>query len=80
MNLLNIILFYQVAPKGLSCVFTAMCAACSTEHAIQMAFIKYAERRRCGKDFTDEEKKSALFNKPPGCPKLSILSFEGILI
>ncbi|KOX71399.1 4-aminobutyrate aminotransferase, mitochondrial [Melipona quadrifasciata] len=66
-----------VAPKGLPCVFTAMCAACSTEHAIQMAFIKYAERRRRGKDFTDEEKKSALFNKPPGCPELSILSFEG---
>ncbi|CAD1468250.1 unnamed protein product, partial [Heterotrigona itama] len=67
----------QVAPKGLPCVFTTMCAACSTEHAIQMAFIKYAERRRRGKDFTDEEKKSAPFNKPPGCPELSILSFEG---
>ncbi|XP_034188252.1 4-aminobutyrate aminotransferase, mitochondrial [Osmia lignaria lignaria] len=66
-----------VAPKGLPCVFTAMCGACSNEHAIQMAFIKYAERRRRGKDFTDEEKKSAPCNKPPGCPELSILSFEG---
>ncbi|OAD55637.1 4-aminobutyrate aminotransferase, mitochondrial [Eufriesea mexicana] len=66
-----------VAPKGLPCVFTAMCGACSTEHAIQMAFIKYAERRRRGSSFTKEEKKSAPFNKPPGCPELSILSFEG---
>ncbi|XP_068969020.1 4-aminobutyrate aminotransferase, mitochondrial-like [Bombus flavifrons] len=66
-----------VAPKGLPCIFTAMCGACSIEHAIQMAFIKYAERHRRGKDFTEEEKESAPFNKPPGCPELSILSFEG---
>lgn len=44
-----------------------------------MAFIKYAERHRRGKDFTEEEKESAPFNKPPGCPELSILSFEGTL-
>lgn len=56
-----------------------MCGACSIEHAIQMAFIKYAERHRRGKDFTEEEKESAPFNKPPGCPELSILSFEGTL-
>ncbi|KZC09694.1 PREDICTED: 4-aminobutyrate aminotransferase, mitochondrial-like [Dufourea novaeangliae] len=66
-----------VAPKGLTCVFTTTCGACSNEHAIQAAFIKYAERRRRGENFTKEEKKSALFNKPPGCPELSILSFEG---
>ncbi|CAK9823196.1 4-aminobutyrate aminotransferase [Anthophora retusa] len=66
-----------VAPKGLSCVFTTMCGACATEHAIQMAFIKYAERCRRCEGFTKEEKKSAIFNKPPGCPELSILSFKG---
>ncbi|XP_076755550.1 4-aminobutyrate aminotransferase, mitochondrial [Xylocopa sonorina] len=66
-----------VAPKGLPCVFTTMCGACATEHAIQMAFVKYAERRRRDDNFTKEEKKSARLNKPPGCPELSILSFQG---
>ncbi|XP_043254004.1 4-aminobutyrate aminotransferase, mitochondrial-like [Colletes gigas] len=66
-----------VAPKGLPCVFTTTCGACSNEHAIQTSFIKYAERRRRGGSFTNEEMKSAPFNKPPGCPELSILSFEG---
>ncbi|XP_006568021.1 4-aminobutyrate aminotransferase, mitochondrial isoform X1 [Apis mellifera] len=66
-----------VAPKGLQCVFTTNCGDCSTEYAIQMAFIKYAERRRQGNKFTKKEKENAPFNKPPGCPELSILSFEG---
>ncbi|XP_076386600.1 4-aminobutyrate aminotransferase, mitochondrial isoform X2 [Megachile rotundata] len=66
-----------VAPKGLPCVFTAMCGACANEHAIQMAFIKYADRLRGSEDFTDEEKETAPYNKPPGCPELSILSFDG---
>ncbi|XP_031848370.1 4-aminobutyrate aminotransferase, mitochondrial isoform X2 [Nomia melanderi] len=66
-----------VAPKGLPCVFTTTCGACSNEHAIQAAFIKYAGKLREGRDLTKEEKKSAPFNKPPGCPELSILSFEG---
>ncbi|XP_061928806.1 4-aminobutyrate aminotransferase, mitochondrial-like isoform X2 [Apis cerana] len=66
-----------VAPKGLQCVFTTNCGDCSTEYAMQMAFIKYAERRRQGNKFTKKEKENAPFNKPPGCPELSILSFEG---
>lgn len=71
--------FHQVAPKGLPCVFTAMCGACSNEYAIQAAFLKYADRQRKGSDFTNEEKQTAPYNKPPGCPELSILSFEGTL-
>ncbi|XP_076674863.1 4-aminobutyrate aminotransferase, mitochondrial [Andrena cerasifolii] len=66
-----------VAPKGLPCVYTATCGASANEYAIQAAFIKYADRRRRGAGFTEEEKKSAPYNKPPGCPELSILSFKG---
>ncbi|XP_017880812.1 4-aminobutyrate aminotransferase, mitochondrial-like [Ceratina calcarata] len=66
-----------VAPKGLPCVYTSMCCSSATEFAIQAAFIKYAERRRRGSAYSDEEKKTALYNNPPGCPDVCILSFDG---
>ena len=34
-------LLLQVAPRGLDCVQTLMCGACSVENAYKAAFIRY---------------------------------------
>ncbi|KAJ3642733.1 hypothetical protein Zmor_025491 [Zophobas morio] len=52
-----------------------MCGSCSNENAFKNIFIAYQRRLRGDIDFTLEEKISCLMNQPPGCPKLSILSF-----
>ncbi len=54
-----------------------MCGSCSNENAFKAIFIWYANKHRAGKDFTDEELKSSMFNKSPGSPNVSIMSFEG---
>ncbi|XP_015603154.1 4-aminobutyrate aminotransferase, mitochondrial [Cephus cinctus] len=76
-KLRDILLKPDVAPMGLQNITTMMCGACANEHAMEAVFIKWADVRRNRGPFTEEEKKSAPFNKPPGCPKLSILSFKG---
>lgn len=58
-------------------VSTQMCGSCSNEQAFKHIFIWYTRKRNEGRDFTPEELKTSLFNKPPGCPHLSILSFWG---
>lgn len=68
----------SVAPKGLDIITTMMCGACANENAIKNTFIWYRKVQR-GENvsFSDEEKRSCVINQPPGCPKLSILSFHG---
>lgn len=67
----------SVAPKNMNQVFTMMCGSCSNENAFKAAFIWYRTKQRGGKiDFTPEELKSCMLNMPPGCPQLSVLSFE----
>lgn len=64
------------APKGLSSVQTMMCGSCSVENAVKAVFIEYMARKRVG-SFTAEDMSSCMLNLPPGCPNLSILSFQG---
>ncbi|CAF3340686.1 unnamed protein product [Rotaria sp. Silwood1] len=66
-----------IAPKGLDYVQPMMCGSCSNENAFKAMCIWYANKHRNGKAFTDEELKSSMYNKPPGCPSFSIMSFEG---
>ncbi|UJR33627.1 hypothetical protein I4U23_021062 [Adineta vaga] len=66
-----------IAPKGLEHVQPMMCGSCSNENAFKAIFMWYANKLRNGKAFTDEEMKSSMLNKPPGSPKLSLMSFEG---
>jgi len=54
-----------------------MCGSCSNENAFKAVCIWYANKHRGGKAFTDEELKSSMFNKAPGSPTVSIMSFEG---
>nr|NVI72110.1 putative 4-aminobutyrate aminotransferase, mitochondrial-like protein [Cucujiformia] len=52
--------------------------SCSNENAFKNIFITYRRKQRGeDTDFLDEEKKTAVYNQPPGSPKLSILSFIG---
>lgn len=68
----------SVSPKGLTEVNTMMCGTCSNENAIKSAFIDYMNRNRdTPLDVNSKELESTLFNKAPGCPKLSVLSFMG---
>jgi 4-aminobutyrate aminotransferase / (S)-3-amino-2-methylpropionate transaminase len=67
----------QVAPAGLSYVQPMMCGSCSNENAFKAICIWYANKQRDGKPFTEEELKSSMWNKAPGSPKLSLMSFEG---
>lgn len=54
-----------------------MCGSCSNENAFKAICIWYANKTRDGKPFTDEELQSSMYNKPPGCPTVSLMSFEG---
>ena len=58
-------------------VTTMMCGSCSNENAFKALFIGYMTSMRGDKGFTEDEMKSCMINLPPGCPKLSILSFHG---
>ncbi|KAK3768085.1 hypothetical protein RRG08_024515 [Elysia crispata] len=66
----------SVAPRGINQVQTMACGACSVEHALKGAFMAYRRRERGGSPPTQEEIETSLLNTPPGCPKLSVLSFK----
>ncbi|XP_065898676.1 4-aminobutyrate aminotransferase, mitochondrial-like [Dysidea avara] len=69
----------QCAPPGMHQVTTMGCGTCANENAIKCAFISYQDRKR-GLQFPEEDSeefKTALWNKPPGSPDLSVLSFIG---
>ena len=54
-----------------------MCGSCSNENAFKAICIWYANKHRDGKAFTDEELNSSMYNKSPGSPNVSLMSFEG---
>ncbi len=54
-----------------------MCGSCSNENAFKAICIWYANKNRTGKPFSEEELKTSMYNKPPGCPTVSFMSFEG---
>lgn len=57
---------------------TMMCGSCSNENAYKALFITYRKHHRGENvDFSELETSSCLVNKPPGAPKLSLLSFHG---
>ena len=70
-------LLLQIAPKGLSYVQPMMCGSCSNENAFKAICIWHANKQRNGKSFTEEELKSSMWNKQPGSPNVSLMSFEG---
>ncbi|KAK3759578.1 hypothetical protein RRG08_055107 [Elysia crispata] len=65
-----------VAPPGIDQVMTMACGACSVENALKAAFMAYRRRERGGNPPSQEEIQTSLKNSPPGCPKLSALSFN----
>ncbi|XP_065898679.1 4-aminobutyrate aminotransferase, mitochondrial-like isoform X2 [Dysidea avara] len=67
------------APPGMSQVTAMMCGSCANENAIKAAFIWYMDKKRGNANIgpDSEEFSTALYNKPPGCPDLSVLSFDG---
>jgi len=69
----------SVAPKGLENghITTMMCGSCSIENSFKLAYFKYMDKVRGGRDFNEEEELSCMVNQAPGTPKLSILSFHG---
>jgi len=68
----------RAAPKGLDQVFTGTTGSDANELAYKAAFMwkRSEERGGPGVDFTDEEAISAMNNKSPGSPEMSILSFK----
>ncbi len=54
-----------------------MCGSCANENAFKAICIWYANKNRDGKPFSQEELESSMYNKPPGCPTVSLMSFEG---
>ena len=68
----------KVAPKGLDQIFTSTAGSDANETAYKAAFMYRRLQERGGPDvdFTPEEISSAMMNKPPGSPQLSILSFK----
>ena len=47
-------------------VNTMMCGSCANENAFKLLYFRYMDRQRGGRDFTEEELQTALYNKPPG--------------
>ncbi|CAM4843188.1 unnamed protein product, partial [Rotaria magnacalcarata] len=66
-----------IAPKGLEYTQSMMCGSCANENAFKAIFIWHASKIRDGKPFSEAELRSSVYNKPPGCPTVSIMSFEG---
>ena len=68
----------KVAPKGLDQVMTAMAGSDANELAYKAAFMWKRRQERGGPDveFSAEEISSAMDNKSPGSPHMSILSFK----
>ncbi|KAH9498854.1 hypothetical protein Btru_004832 [Bulinus truncatus] len=66
----------SVAPPGMRQVMTMGCGACSIEHSLKAAFMAFRRRERGGKPPSKEELESSLYNRPPGNPNISVLSFK----
>lgn len=68
----------KVAPRGLNQVFTAMAGSDANETAYKAAFMWKRRQERGGPhaEFSADEISSAMNNKTPGSPDLSILSFR----
>lgn len=67
----------SVAPRGLTNVQTMACGACSIEHSLKAMFMTYQRKQRGpGQGPSPLDLESCLKNQPPGCPHLSILSFN----
>lgn len=66
----------SVAPPGMKQVQTMACGACSVENSLKAMFMTYQRRRRGGQPPSAEELTSCIKNQPPGCPDLSVLSFN----
>lgn len=66
-----------VAPPGLAEVQTMACGSCSNENAYKAVFISHIAKTRGEKPATEEELHTCKYNVAPGCPKLSLLSFDG---
>ncbi|KAK7112739.1 hypothetical protein V1264_012141 [Littorina saxatilis] len=66
-----------VAPPGLQHVQTMACGSCSIEHGQKAMFMAYMRRERGGKPPTAEDLETSISGQAPGCPKLSIMSFNG---
>lgn len=68
----------KVAPRGLNQVFTAMAGSDANETAYKAAFMWKRRQERGGPDaeFSADEISSAMDNRTPGSPHLSILSFK----
>lgn len=64
------------APSGMTNVHTMMCGACSIENAIKAALFTKKKKERNSIEFTKLELDTVMYNLPPGCPDLSILSFK----
>ncbi|VVT56602.1 uncharacterized protein SAPINGB_P005172 [Magnusiomyces paraingens] len=65
------------APPGLDKVWTDLSGSGANETAFKAAFMyKRAQERGFDADFSSEELESCMVNSKPGCPDLSILSFE----
>ncbi|KAK2160754.1 hypothetical protein LSH36_127g08000 [Paralvinella palmiformis] len=66
----------SVAPQHLKYVQTMACGACSNEHAFKAVFMAYRRKQRGGATPSKEELESCLMNREPGCPSLTIMSFN----
>ncbi|XP_078690933.1 4-aminobutyrate aminotransferase, mitochondrial-like [Branchiostoma floridae x Branchiostoma belcheri] len=66
-----------VAPKGLTNVKTMACGSCSNENAYKAIFMWYMTKQRGGAPPSPEELETCMFNKSPGAPDLTLMSFTG---
>jgi len=67
----------KIAPKGLPHVQPMPCGSSANENAFKAVFIWYQNKMRKGQPPSAEELSSCMHNQSPGCPQLSILSFQG---
>lgn len=65
------------APPGLDKIWTDLSGSGANETAYKAAFMyQRSKARGFDKPFTEEELTSSMENQAPGCPQMSILSFE----
>ena len=69
----------RFAPRGMgdSDLLTLSCGSTANENAYKTVFLARAAARRQGAPPTDEELSTALSNAAPGCPRYSMLGFDG---
>lgn len=58
-------------------LMTFSCGSTANENAFKAVFISYMDKQRDGRPATQDALSSAMLNRSPGCPPLSILSFSG---